>query len=50
MDPGCIITVKKLDGVKMGMRMSFSLAEFYEAGGVTTFKDRMAASLGVLPG
>lgn len=31
----------------LGIRMEFTLDEFFSAGGVTTFADRMAAVLGI---
>lgn len=31
----------------LGIRMEFTLDEFFASGGVTTFADRMAAALGI---
>ena len=46
-DPGCELTVYPRDAIMLGIRMEFTLAEFWEEGGVVTFVDRMAAVLGI---
>lgn len=35
------------DAIMLGIRMEFTLDEFFNAGGVVTFTDRMAATLGI---
>ena len=35
------------DAIMLGVRLEFTMAEFFAVGGVTTFVDRMAASLGI---
>ena len=35
------------DAIMTSVRMEWTLAEFYDSGGVTTFTDRVAAALGV---
>lgn len=45
--PGCPLYIYPRDAVMLGIRMEFTLDEFFAAGGVTTFADRMAAVLGI---
>ena len=45
--PGCTLYVHPRDAVMLGIRMEFTLDEFFASGGVTTFADRMAAVLGI---
>ena len=45
--PGCVLYVYPRDAVMLGVRMEFTLDEFFASGGVTTFADRMAAVLGI---
>ena len=46
-DPGCELTIYPRDAIMLGIRMEFTLAEFWEEGGVVTFVDRMAGVLGI---
>lgn len=45
--PGCRLFIIPRDAIMLGIRMEFTLAEFFAAGGVVTFADRMAAVLGI---
>lgn len=45
--PYCLIEVKPKDAVLSNVRMDWTMDEFYAAGGVTSFVDRVAASLGI---
>ena len=45
--PGCVLYVYPRDAIMLGIRMEFTLDEFFASGGVTTFADRMAAVLGI---
>ena len=45
--PGCTLYVYPRDAIMLGIRMEFTLDEFFDAGGVVTFTDRMAATLGI---
>ena len=45
--PGCTLYIYPRDAIMLGIRMEFTLKEFFAAGGVTTFADRMAAVLGI---
>jgi len=44
---GCTVEVIPRDAIMTSVRMEWTLAEFYDSGGVTTFTDRVAAALGV---
>jgi hypothetical protein len=43
----CVLTIKPRDAIMLAIRMEFTMAEFFAKGGITTFTDRMAASLGI---
>jgi hypothetical protein len=45
--PDCEIGIEPRDAIMTTVRLQWSLDEFYEDGGVTTFVDRLAASLGI---
>lgn len=45
--PGCNIVIEPQDAIYVNVRLDWTLEEFYGAGGVTAFQDRMAAVLGV---
>lgn len=47
LEPGCRLHVIPRDAIMLGIRMEFTVAEFYAQGGVTVFADRMAAVLGI---
>jgi len=47
MEPGCRLFVIPRDAIMLGIRMEFTLDEFFAKGGVVTFADRMAAVLGI---
>lgn len=44
---GCEIRIEPLDQIFTSVRLSWTLDEFYADGGVTTFTDRVAATLGI---
>lgn len=45
--PGCSLRVQPRNTIMLGVRLEFEMNEFFESGGVTTFIDNMAASLGI---
>lgn len=45
--PLCEVTVKPKDAIMTAVRMEWTMDEFYSDGGVTSFADRVAASLGI---
>jgi len=45
--PYCLIEVKPVDAIMSNVRMQWTMDEFYAAGGVTSFVDRVAGSLGI---
>lgn len=47
MTPFCLIEVKPVDAILSMVRMQWTLAEFYDQGGPTTFIDRVSGSLGI---
>lgn len=47
--PGCIILVIPRDAILTSVRMQWTAAEFFAAGGATTFAQRMASVLGIDP-
>jgi len=47
MEPGCRLYVIPRDAIMLGIRLEFSVKEFFASGGVVTFADRMAAVLGI---
>lgn len=47
MTPGCRLSIIPRDAIMLGIRMEFTLNEFFAQGGVVTFADRMAAVLGI---
>lgn len=46
-DTGCVLYVHPRDAIMLGIRLEFTLDEFFADGGVVSFTDRMAAVLGV---
>ena len=46
-DSGCVLYVYPRDAVMLGIRLEFTLDEFFADGGIVTFTDRMAGVLGV---
>ena len=44
---GCEIYIYPRDAVMLGIRLEFTMDEFFADGGVVTFADRMAAVLGI---
>ena len=46
-DTGCVLYIHPRDAIMLGIRMEFSLDEFFADGGVVSFQDRMAAVLGI---
>lgn len=47
MTPYCLIEIKPVDAILSNVRMEWTMDEFYAAGGVTSFADRVAAALGI---
>jgi len=47
MEPDCRLYILPRDAVMLGIRLEFTLEEFFAQGGVVTFADRMAAVLGI---
>lgn len=47
--PGCEIHIKPLDSIIGAVRMDWTMDEFWNDGGVTSFADRLASILGVHP-
>jgi hypothetical protein len=45
--PDCPLTIRPRDAIMLGVRLEFTMEEFFATGGVTTFVDRMAAVLGI---
>lgn len=45
--PYCLIEVKPVDAILSNVRMSWTMDEFYDNGGVTSFVDRVSAALGI---
>jgi len=45
--PYCLIEVKPVDAIMSNVRMQWTMEEFYAQGGVTSFVDRVAGSLGI---
>jgi hypothetical protein len=45
--PGCNIFVTPVDSITGGVRLSWTLNEFYASGGVVSFTDRVAFALGI---
>lgn len=45
--PGCVLQIHPRKSISLGVRLEFSLEEFFSSGGVTSFVDNMAASLGI---
>ena len=45
--PGCPLVIRPRDAIMLGVRLEFTVTEFFASGGVTSFVDRMAASLGI---
>jgi hypothetical protein len=43
----CHITIRPRDAIMLGVRLEFTMDEFFAQGGVVSFVDRMAASLGI---
>lgn len=46
-DTGCVIYVYPRDAIMLGIRLEFTLDEFFADGGIVTFADRMAGVLGI---
>lgn len=44
---GCELQVLPVDSITSSVRMQWTMAEFYAAGGVVSFTDRVAAALGI---
>ena len=44
---GCEVTVLPVDAILTNVRMQWTMSEFYAAGGVVSFTDRVAAALGI---
>lgn len=46
-DTDCVVYIVPRDAIMLGVRLEFTLAEFYDDGGIVSFVDRMAGVLGV---
>ena len=46
-DTDCVVYVMPRDAIMLGVRLEFTLEEFYADGGIVSFVDRMAGVLGV---
>merc|ERR1712110_299571 len=46
-EPGCELRIMPRDAIMLAIRLEFTFEEFFARGGITTFIDRMAASIGV---
>ena len=46
-DPGCMLTIRPRDAIMLGVRLEFTMNEFFAAGGVVSFTDRIAGALGI---
>lgn len=44
---GCSIYIYPRDAIMLGIRLEFTMDEFFADGGIVTFADRMAAVLGI---
>ena len=47
MNKGCNITIELTDSIQIGVRLNWTMNEFFRDGGTTRFVDRIAASLGI---
>jgi len=47
MTPYCLIEVKPIDKIISNVRMDWTLDEFYDSGGITSFADRVSGALGI---
>lgn len=45
--PGCVVRLEKYDAIQSNVRMEWTMDEFYESGGPTSFIDRVCAALGI---
>jgi len=45
--PGCRLFIIPRDAIMLGIRMEFTMEEFFANGGIVSFVDRMAATLGI---
>jgi len=46
-ETGCVLYVQPRDAVMLGIRLEFTVDEFFAQGGIVSFADRMAGVLGV---
>jgi len=44
---GCVVYIVPRDAIMLGIRLEFSVAEFFASGGIVSFTDRMAAVLNI---
>lgn len=47
MNPGCDLYIVPRDALMLGIRMEWTMDEFFADGGTTTFADRLAGILGI---
>jgi len=45
--PGCTVRLQKYDTIQSNVRMEWTMDEFYDSGGPTSFIDRVSAALGI---
>lgn len=43
----CVVTISPRNAIMLGIRLEFTLDQFFEKGGVSTFANRLAAVLGI---
>jgi hypothetical protein len=46
-EPDCPLTIRPRDAIMLGVRLEFTMEEFFATGGVVSFVDRMAGALGI---
>jgi hypothetical protein len=47
LEPGCRLFIIPRDAIMLGVRLEFTMEEFFATGGVVSFVDRMAGALGI---
>ena len=47
MEPGCRLHIIPRDAIMLGIRLEFTVKEFFASGGIVSFADKMAAVLGI---
>lgn len=47
LEPGCVISIEPKEAIQTKVRMDWSIADFYSNGGVVSFTDKLASTLGI---